>query len=125
MRSRAYAITASEESKFNTGANVWHTDQLNDAMVKVLIYLNPVDEPRGTTQVRLAGGSVETIHGGGGTFLVFDPTKLLHRGVPPSEGRRETVEITFASAAQTNKRPFMAGLNAVYPWMPWCKTAEE
>jgi hypothetical protein len=119
VRTRAYAITASAQSKFDTGANVWHTDQLHNAVAKALIYLTPVDTVWGTTEVRLRNGKEQVITGPEGTFLLFNPTTLIHRGIPPSKGRRETIEITFAVSPTLDKRPHMAGLNAVYPWMPW------
>jgi hypothetical protein len=119
VRTRAYAITASAQSKFDTGANVWHSDQYHNAVVKVLIYLTPVDPVWGTTEVRLRNGEEQVITGPQGTFLLFNPTTLIHRGIPPSKGRRETIEITFAVSSTIDKRPHMAGLNSVYPWMPW------
>jgi hypothetical protein len=112
---RAWTIQGRDE---DFASNIWHTDGFNEAILKVLVYPGPIDAERGTTQVRLVDGSEKTLVAPPGAFLLFDPTLLVHRGIPPRSGERAVIELTFAASAEPDPTPVLAGLNAIYPWWP-------
>jgi hypothetical protein len=118
---RAYSTLGKATSVFEGGPNTWHSDRFNSAILKALVYLTPINARAGATEARLPDGSTYVTEGDAGTYLIFDPTKLIHRGLPPQEGQRDTIEFTFAASRRLEKEPVIAGQNAVYPWLPWTR----
>jgi hypothetical protein len=105
------------------GPNAWHRDGFPVGTYKLMIYLTPIGATVGTTEVRLADGSSRTVEGPPGTYLLFDPSVLWHRGVAPSDPgvQRTHVEITIMCAAVTDRRLAVGGLNSSYPRLPWSR----
>ena len=104
-----------------TEANAWHIDGFPRWTLKVMIYLSGADQDRGTTEIRLKDGSVRFVEGRAGCWILFKNTELMHRGTAPKSGERLVVEITIAPSFKNDQRPVCAGLNALYPKIPWFK----
>ena len=68
-------------------------------------------------------GFIKTIEGPAGTWVFFNPTDLIHRGVTPiiENAEKIVIEVIFAPAVKENFAPVFAGLNASHPWFPWTK----
>ena len=105
------------------GPDAWHSDHFAHVIHKILIYLTPAGPGKGTTEMRMKDGSVESIEGPAGSWVFFNPTNIIHRGVCPSVegGERIIMEVTVTPALKDNFEPVFAGLNATYPWVPWTK----
>jgi len=102
-----------------TGPNEWHTDGFPLCIWKFLIYLSEVGAEKGTTELKLSDGSIASITGPSGTWLLFRNSEILHRGVAPSVGERLALEITIVPSLINDTRPICPGLNANYPKLPW------
>jgi hypothetical protein len=103
------------------GPNAWHLDGFPIGTFKLMIYLTPVGPATGSTEVRFADGSSKVLEGEAGTYLLFDPSVLWHRGVAPLGAgvERTHVEITIMRALSTDLRPVEGGLNSSFPRVPW------
>ena len=107
------------------GPNAWHTDHFADGINKILIYLTPANSEMGTTEIQLRDNSVCSLDGPAGSWVLFNPSEFVHRGISPSTGERIIMEITIAPSFRGNLRPVFAGLNASYPWFPWTKAKAQ
>jgi hypothetical protein len=117
---KSWSIRADTVQK---GPNAWHRDGFPVGTYKLMIYLTPIGKTVGTTEVRLADGSCRIVEGDAGTYLLFDPSALWHRGIAPSDRcvERIHVEITLMRAAVTDRRLAAGGLNSAYPRLPWSR----
>jgi hypothetical protein len=105
------------------GPNAWHLDGFPIGTFKLMVYLTPIGPMTGTTEVRFADGSSKVLEGEAGTYLLFDPSLLWHRGVAPlSAGIERThIEISIMRALSTDLRLVEGGLNSSYPRVPWTR----
>ncbi len=105
------------------GPNAWHLDGFPVGTFKVMVYLTPIGKATGTTEIRLADDSTTILEGGSGTYLLFDPSVIWHRGVAPTEAATERthIEITLMRSAATDLRYAHGGLNSAYPRLPWAR----
>ena len=103
------------------GRNVWHSDHFPAGLHKILIYLTPPSLETGTTEVRLRTGAVKTVEGPPGTYLLFNPTELSHRGIPPVRGERVSIDLTVVPSFFSGLDPVYPGQNGAYPEFPWGK----
>jgi hypothetical protein len=103
------------------GANTWHRDGFPDGVLKIMTYLTPPSREAGTTEIQLEDGNSLVLEGPAGTIMLFDNSKLLHRGVPPTGQRpdRLIMEVTIIPALFSRFAPVFAGLNAQFPNYPW------
>jgi len=101
------------------GSNAWHNDGFPPGMYKLLIYLNPPGRETGTSEVRLPDGSSTIIEGPAGTWVLFNSTTLLHRGLPASSVERTIINVTIVPAFKESVYPVIAGVRANFPWFPW------
>jgi len=53
-----------------------------------------------------------------GSWLLFDNTGILHRGVPGTHWPRAAVEITICRSATFHIEPVSVGLNSHWPQCP-------
>jgi hypothetical protein len=108
------------------GPNCWHTDGLPFPIWKLMIYLSGVGPQIGTTEIRLEDGSTQALEGPPGAWMLFKPSELEHRGVPPKNGEdRSLLELIVAPAFWNDQRPLCAGQNAHYPSMPWFRPSRR
>jgi len=111
-------------SPIETGARQWHLDIEDDRMLRLLVYLNDVDEGTGpfthvpATESAVAhaamgyrggyipearfGGIVppetwRTAQGRAGTLVAFDGTRIFHRAGRPTERERLSLSLTWSS----------------------------
>jgi hypothetical protein len=105
------------------GPNAWHMDGFPVGTYKLMLYLTPISAVAGTTEVKMADGGSKVLEGEAGTYLLFDPSTLWHRGVAPSDPtiERTHIEITLMRAVATDCRLADGGLNSAYPRLPWTR----
>jgi hypothetical protein len=101
------------------GPNAWHTDGFPYQIFKLLIYISAPGKERGTTEVKLRNGETVPVEGPSGTWILFNSTKLTHRGIPPQIDSRTIIEVTIIPSFQEDPRPAFPGLNATHPIYPW------
>lgn len=107
-----------------SGVRQWHRDIEDRRMIKILVWLNDVDERGGpfgyipvghsaqaTRDLRYVSGfiaderlhavvpreAVQTVPGPKWTTLVADNTRIIHRATPPEVGDRYSVTFTYSS----------------------------
>jgi len=110
---------STQQSKESYGANRWHTDGMPNSIRKIMIYPQEVSVLTGTTEIQKKNGENYTVEGEAGTWLLFDNSILLHRGIPPPKGSRHVLEITIAPSFRGGGIAFFAGNNGQYPQFPW------
>lgn len=66
----------------NNVNNEFHNDGDMFGAMKIMIYLNDVDEYGGPFAIKDKDGKIEKILGETGTAIIFDQTKCLHAGMP-------------------------------------------
>jgi hypothetical protein len=105
------------------GPNAWHLDGFPVGTFKLMVYLTPIGPATGTTEVRFTDGSSQILEGEAGTYLLFDPSMLWHRGVAPTDAgvERTHIEITIMRATATDLRLVEGGLNSAFPNLPWTR----
>lgn len=100
-------------------SNAWHTDGFPSGMYKLLIYLTPPSKEGGTSEIKFSDGTSTLVEGPAGTWLLFNSTNLIHRGLPALSGERVVINATIIPAFNNHTRPFFAGQAACFPWFPW------
>lgn len=100
------------------GADHWHTDGWPLAMKKLQIYLCDVDSYHGTTEFKLKTGEQWMLTGKAGIWALFENSTIFHRAIPPQNGVRPTIELSFVPALNTQAAIKNAGVNAGYSWFP-------
>jgi hypothetical protein len=105
----------------HVSADNWHLDGFPPGTFKLMLYLTPVSQRTGTTEVRYDDGTTTTLEGEAGTYLLFDPSRLWHRAIPPAQPdlERTIIEVSLMRAPFTDRSLACAGLNSSYPFMPW------
>ena len=101
------------------GSITWHRDGFWRNIHKIMVYLTETGDGLGSTELVLEDGTIVKVSGPSGTFLLFPPDQLTHRGIPPERGPRLMVEFTIAPAFETDTTPFFAGYGARTPLNPW------
>jgi hypothetical protein len=77
------------------GPQEWHSDGCPAGVIRGVLYLCDVDQQTGPFQYRDAAGGEHTVLGKTGDLLVFDATRLMHRGSPPSHKTRSAIDLVF------------------------------
>lgn len=119
---RAWSLTTHSK---NVGPNEFHLDGLPPLLSKVMIYPMPMDREHGTLQLRQSDGSETTLEFDSPTWVLFKPSDMLHRGVPPQmpDIKRYTVEATVIPSVAFGVTPVPAGNNARHPYLPWYRAS--
>ena len=109
------------------GPNEWHLDGLPLALCKIMIFPTPLSLADGTFQVRLADGRELTLEENGPSWVLFRPSELSHRGIPPQskDVQRYSVEATVVPSVAFGINPFFAGNNARHPYFPWYRACYD
>jgi hypothetical protein len=106
------------------GTRLWHTDVEDDGMLRLIVYLNPVDQAGGpfacldaaqsdlarrtlgyrsgfVTEAQMRTAVPESawtrVTGPAGTLIAFDGARMFHRASPPTEADRFSITFTFVS----------------------------
>ncbi len=103
------------------GSNAWHVDGFPHQFYKILVYLSLTGERLGGTEVRLPDGRTETVGGGMGEWVLFNPNTLPHRGTSLPNQERITVELTVVRRLSQQKHLRFGGTNSAYPRFPWTR----
>ncbi|MGL4745834.1 MAG: methyltransferase domain-containing protein [Dermatophilaceae bacterium] len=107
-------------------ANGWHRDEpYPPEVLKVIVYLTDAGPHTGTTELVHTDGSHSIVVGPAGTFLAFQNSELVHRGVPPAHGTRAILEVTVTPHPTRDLRPVCAGQNADFPYSPWLALEQQ
>ncbi|MGJ4962398.1 hypothetical protein [Bradyrhizobium sp. HKCCYLRH3061] len=77
------------------GPQEWHSDGCPSGVIRGVLYLCDVDKQTGPFQYRDSAGKEHTVLGKTGDLLVFDATRLMHRGSPPSHKTRSAIDLVF------------------------------
>jgi hypothetical protein len=77
------------------GPQEWHNDGCPAGVIRGVLYLCDVDEQTGPFQYKDAAGNAHTVLGRTGDLLVFDATRLMHRGSPPTHKTRSAIDLVF------------------------------
>jgi hypothetical protein len=77
------------------GPQEWHSDGCPPGVIRGVFYLCDVDEQTGPFQYKDAAGQAHTVLGRTGDLLVFDATRLMHRGSPPTHKTRSAIDLVF------------------------------
>lgn len=99
----------------------WHTDDFPKHFYKVLIYLTPLNSDYGTTKIRCRGKEISIGSDDPGTWLLFNPSDIMHKGEPPLKKgcSRLTIEVTISPSFSMNLRIPNVGVNSKVPLSPW------
>jgi hypothetical protein len=84
-----------------------------------LIYITPAGPLTGTPELQLDEGEVLAMDGPPGSWIFFEISKIIHRGVPPKAGNRIILEVIIAPSFKGGVNPVISGNNAAYPLYPW------
>lgn len=94
------------------GPQEWHSDGCPAGVIRGVLYLCDVDEQTGPFQYRDANHREHTVLGKTGDLLVFDATRLMHRGSPPSHKTRSAIDLVFMPRMPGEEMTIMvAGMN--------------
>ncbi|UFZ04407.1 hypothetical protein LQG66_35370 [Bradyrhizobium ontarionense] len=77
------------------GPQEWHSDGCPAGVIRGVLYLCDVDQQTGPFQYRDANYREHTVLGKAGDLLVFDATRLMHRGSPPTHKTRSAIDLVF------------------------------
>jgi hypothetical protein len=77
------------------GPQEWHSDGCPAGVIRGVLYLCDVDAQTGPFQYKDEAGREHTVLGKTGDLLIFDATRLLHRGSPPSHKMRSALDLVF------------------------------
>jgi hypothetical protein len=77
------------------GPQQWHSDGCPAGVIRGVFYLCDVDEQTGPFQYKDDAGREHTMLGRTGDLLVFDATRLMHRGSPPTHKTRSAIDLVF------------------------------
>jgi hypothetical protein len=108
------------------GPQDWHSDHCPAGVIRGVLYLCDVDKETGPFQYKDALGQEHTVLGKTGDLLVFDATRLMHRGSPPSHKTRSAIDLVFMPRMPDEEMQVMvAGMNH-WPADPFfCKIPVE
>ncbi|WP_105168793.1 hypothetical protein [Pseudoalteromonas sp. T1lg23B] len=101
------------------GSNKLHLDAMPEAVKKILLYLTPPSNDHGSTFLQLQDGTELTVTGASGTWLLFQNSRLLHRGLSTDKLNRIVCEITIAPCQYKNTDILVKGHASQYPYKPW------
>lgn len=120
-----FRITKLKKVKNSTyGANSLHLDHMPTAVKKVLIYLTPPSKENGTTYLKADNDEVY-VTGESGTWLLFENSRLPHRGISSPEVNRVVCELTIVNSVEKNTFISVPGPYAQYPFKPWSRSSYD
>ena len=102
------------------GPQSWHEDGCPTGVIRGVLYLTDVDETTGPFQYKGPDGSINTVLGSTGDFLIFDAMRLSHRALPPSKKARTALDFVIMPRLEGEKmKVVVAGMNH-WPADPFC-----
>jgi len=112
------ALATKPNSDF--GMYNWHTDGFPNAIRKILIFPDPLNDDSGTFEYEepTSEGCPHKIETNGSSWIFCDVNRVKHRGRPPKKGVRNCLQVTIACAETADMSYKQLGLNAHYPLSP-------
>lgn len=112
------AVSTNVERK---GSLAWHLDGMPRDMVKLLIYLTDLSTETGSVEWKISENETTTLKGPAGSWLLFQNSGVIHRGIPPIKPgtHRTMLEFTITPSASNNQTVVHGGNNARHPWRFW------
>lgn len=103
------------------GMTSWHYDGCPEGAIKLMMYLSETAPGKGGIEIELSKEQAIHLNGPAGTWILFDNSRLYHRGRGPEPGNppRRVVEITLGPSYTQRTRPFYAGNGSRHPREPW------
>jgi hypothetical protein len=103
----------------NIDSNKLHLDSMPKAVKKILLYITPPSEINGSTLLHTEDQQEYIVDGPAGTWLLFQNSRLLHRGLSSEQLNRLVCEITITSSQYKNTAIRSVGQVSEYPYKPW------
>ncbi|WP_394191948.1 hypothetical protein [Pseudoalteromonas atlantica] len=103
----------------NLGSNKLHLDNMPKPVKKILLYITPPSAETGSTMIKLEDGSQVIVEGKAGTFLLFQNSRLQHKGLSTGKLNRLVCELTIATNQYKDTQVRKVGLVSEYPYKPW------
>ncbi|MEC4089473.1 hypothetical protein [Pseudoalteromonas rubra] len=103
----------------NVGSNKLHLDNMPKPVKKILLYITPPSANTGSTMMELEDGNQVTVEGPQGTFLLFQNSRLKHRGLSTDKLNRLVCELTVATNQYKDTQVRKVGLVSEFPYKPW------
>ena len=119
------AWQSKESSNGVFASNQLHTDGFHQSIKKILVYLSAPSKSTGTTELVLSNGDSFVLEGEAGTWLLFDNSRLLHKGIYNPAYIRNVVELTIAPSTYKTQGVSVGGNNAWYPELPWYRAVSS
>ena len=98
----------------------WHKDGFPNALRKLLIFPNSLNEANGTFEYEdpADNGNRRRLQTESASWVFCDVNRVMHRGRPGTEMDRPCLQVTLACAEQADTEFKELGLNAHYPLSP-------
>lgn len=80
----------------NVGSETFHLDGFNKNIFKILLYITPPSAEEGSTELIDSNGNNIIVEGPAGTYLVFNSSETIHRGIRGQKPGRTIVELTIS-----------------------------
>ena len=94
------------------GPQAYHYDGCPPHVIRAIIYLVDVDMENGPFEYIAADGSTKYVTGPRGTIFIFDANRLLHRGSPPRNRHRQSIDFVILPRMKSQPRRLLwAGIN--------------
>ncbi len=111
--------------EYGQAGHTWHTDGFPEGAYKIMIYPKGADAVRGSTEVILPSGKPYCLEADGPVWMLFNSTRLTHRGLRAKNSERMLVEVTIMPSADYDLELRNAGYNGTYPALPWHDTSKD
>jgi hypothetical protein len=105
----------------------WHTDGLPNEILKIMVYLTPIDALTGGLEFMHGREIVSLPVSAPGTWVLFRNSSVRHRGIAGKERIRLVFELTLCRSVVMDTRLRTPGENAQwpkYPWIDYCEGVE-
>lgn len=106
-----------EEWRIDDGSE-WHVDGWPVGLKKLYIYVDGASAGRGTTKIRVPGGSRIDIEGPPGVWALFENSLIVHSAQPSRDKWRPAIEVSLYPALETDTTPVHMGVTGNFPWYP-------
>ncbi|MDP2635437.1 MULTISPECIES: hypothetical protein [unclassified Pseudoalteromonas] len=119
-------IKVFNQSETPVGSESFHLDGYNKNIFKILLYLTPASLETGTTELLDSNNNVVTISGPSGTYLLFNNSKVTHKGIRGKNKNRVIIELTISRAMKKPNDDKFIKLGSPlshYSKYPWTRRA--
>lgn len=106
---------------FQNRKSEWHTDQMHPYIVKIIIFLDAVNQRLGSTQFYDKEGALHNVEGPAGSWILLDVNSLKHSVCAPIDRKvRRTIEVTIGPSPKSDPTARCAmKWNCHHAFLPW------